>query len=136
MIYKKFYAEVGKLLYAIASADGKVDEKEYKMLRNMVRNKLVPMESDMDVFGTDAAYYAEIEFDFLNEQMADPEPAFNSFIDYVEAYHQSFDSHLKEVCFRLSKEIAHAYYGINKKESSMLKVLKKEMDKLEKKNAT
>ena len=130
MIYKKFYAEVGKLLYAIAIADGVVDEKEYRLLRNIVRNKLVPMEQSTDAFGTDAAYFAEMEFDVLYDQAAEAEPAFNSFIDFVEAHHKSFDKHLKDVCLQISREIAHAYYGINKKESSMLKTLKKEMQKV------
>jgi uncharacterized tellurite resistance protein B-like protein len=49
MVYKRFYAEVGKLLYAIASADGRVDEKEYRLLRDIVRQKLVPMENNTDV---------------------------------------------------------------------------------------
>ena len=130
MVYKKFYAEVGKLLYAIASADGRVDEKEYRMLRDLVRKKLVPMEESTDVFGTDAAYYAEMEFDVLYDQIADAEPAFDSFIDYVEANYQAFDKHLKDVCKQLSSEIGHAYYGMNKKESAMLKELKREMHKV------
>ena len=130
MVYKRFYAEVGKLLYAIASADGRVDEKEYRLLRDLVRQKLVPMENNTDVFGTDAAYYAEMEFDVLYDQIADAEPAFNSFIDYVEDHHLSFDNHLKDVCRQLAREVGHAYYGINKKESSMLARLKKEMDKI------
>ena len=79
MVFRRFYSEVGKLLYSIACIDGNVNRNEYEKLRDIVKQKLVPQEDNTDQFGTDAAYYAEIEFDILLEQMPNPVSCFNSF---------------------------------------------------------
>ena len=130
MVYQRFYSEVGKLLYAIASADGSVQKKEYGKLRDIVEKKLVPEEQSTDQFGTDSAYYAEIEFDILMEQSADSTACFNSFCNYVEVHRTAFDKHLKIMVMNLAKELAHVYHGTNTKEAAMIKKLKKRLDEV------
>lgn len=130
MVYRRFYSEVGKLLYAVAAVDGTVQKKEYDKLRDIVEKKLVPEEHSTDQFGTDSAYYAEIEFDILMEQSADSVSCFNSFCNYVEAHRTAFDKHLKIMVLNLAKELAHVYHGINTKEAVMIKKLKKKLDEI------
>ena len=85
MVYKQFYSEMGKMLYALANVDKEASQKEVKTLKELVRKELVPKESSIDVYGTDAAYYTEFEFDVLAETMMfEPEAAFESFINYIE----------------------------------------------------
>src|SRR5690606_13704785 len=79
MLYRQFYSELGKLLYAVADVDGMISQKEKKALQELVRKELVPVEKHTDKFGTDVAFYAEIEFDFLEDSMVEPEEAFESF---------------------------------------------------------
>ena len=128
MVYRRFYSEVGKLLYAIAAANGIVNREEYKKLRDIVEKKLVPEEHSTDQFGTDSAYYAEIEFDILLEQSADSTACFNSFCNYVEAHRTAFDAHLQAMTLNLTKELAHVDQGTNAKETEMIKKLKKRLD--------
>ncbi|HLG35429.1 MAG TPA: hypothetical protein VI757_11160 [Bacteroidia bacterium] len=130
MLYTEFYSALGKLLYAVADVDGTITQKEKKALREIVRNELAPAEKHTDFFGTDAAYYAETEFDFLEEGQADSETAFNSFIDFVEEHHTAFDERMKKVCLHVANELATAYKKKNKKEDILIGKLKQKLGKL------
>jgi|ERR1019366_4563009 hypothetical protein len=131
MLYREFYSEIGKLLYAVADIDGVITQQEKKKLQDIVKNELVPIEHHTDAVGTDAAYYTEIEFDFLDEQIADAETAFESFIDFIEEHHTAFDEKMKKVCLHIAKELAAAYRGTNKKETLLLKKLKQKLETIE-----
>jgi uncharacterized tellurite resistance protein B-like protein len=43
--YKVFYKELGKLLYSIAKADGTIQIKEMEMIRQIVKDELVPWKT-------------------------------------------------------------------------------------------
>ena len=134
MIYKQFYAELGKLLYAIADIDGVITLEEKKKLQHIVQNELAPIEQHEDAFGSDVAHYTEMEFDFLDELVADAEAAFDSFIGFIELHHIAFDSNLKKVSMHIVKELANAYRGKNKKEIKLIEKLKEKLEILEEKN--
>ena len=130
MIYREFYSELGKLLYAIADIDGFISKKEKRKLLEIVKKELVPVEMLKDEFGTDIAYYSEMEFDFLDGEIGDPESAFESFIDFVEEHHTAFDKKMKNVCMRIAKELAFEYRATNKKEKILIEKLKEKLDKI------
>jgi len=130
MVFRKFYSEVGKLLYSISCIDGTVNRKEYEKLRDIVKKKLVPQEDNTDQFGTDAAYYAEIEFDILLDRMPNPISCFNSFCDYIAAHHTAFDKHHKEMMIEMARDIAQVYRGTNSKEAELIKKLKKRLNEI------
>ena len=134
MTYKRFYSELGKLLYAIADSNGIISRKERDTLLAIVKKELVPAEMHTDEYGTDTAYYTGIEFDFLDEEIADTEAAFNSFIDYLEEHHTAFDNKMLQVCMRVAKELAASYHRVNKKEKALLTKLERVVDKIEKEN--
>lgn len=131
MIYERFYAELGKLIYAAAYIDGVITEKEKTALQNIIKNELVPTEKHLDKFGTNTAYYPEIELDFLNENSIDTEAAFNSFIDFVEDHHTAFNSYMKKLSLHIVEEIFNSYKGVNKKEKELLERLKTKLEKIE-----
>jgi len=131
MEYKDFYAELGKLLYAVADIDGVITQKEKTALQNIVKDELVPAERHMDEFNSDTAFYAEIEFDFLDEEIGDAEAAFNSFIDFIEEHHTAFDARMKKISLHITKELAEAYRGTNKKEKALIEKLKAKLNKIE-----
>jgi hypothetical protein len=131
MSYKEFYSELGKLLYAVADIDGVITQKEKNKLHDIVRKELVPAESHKDEFGTDAAYYSEIEFEFLDEEIGDTETAFNSFINFVEEHHTAFDEKMIRVCLRVARELAAAYRGTNKKEKMLVDKLRRKLEHIE-----
>lgn len=123
--YKKFYSELGKLLYAVADIDHIISQSEKKALYKMVRDELVPAEKHTDEFGTDTAFYAEIEFDFLDNEVTDSETALQSFVDYIEDHQRLIDQPMRNACFRMAEKLAKDYYGKNQKERELLDKLKK-----------
>jgi|ERR1017187_1952264 hypothetical protein len=130
MEYKRFYAEFGKLLYAVANVDGKITKKERTELLDLVKMELVPLEKHTDEYGTDAAYYVEIEFDFLDEQIVDADAAFNSFINYVENHKTAIDKRLITATRTISLKLAEASNETNKKEIKLLKRLNQSLDSI------
>lgn len=136
MLYKEFYSELGKLLYAVSDIDGAISEAEKKKLQDVVKNELVPAESHIDDFGTNAGFYSEMEFDFLDEEIGDAEAAFESFIDFVEEHHTAFDERMRKVSLHLMKELAQAYYGTNKKEKELIQKAKKILNEIDVKKST
>lgn len=131
MEYKEFYSELGKLLYAVADIDHVITQKEKKALLKIVRKDLVPAEAHTDTFGTDVAYYAEMEFDILDDQIADSESAFNSFTDFIEDHHTAIDERMKKTGLRVTREIARAYHGTNKKEKELIRKLREKLNKID-----
>ena len=124
MNYKDFYSEFGKLMYAVADVDGVISKKEKKEMMEMVANELVPAEEHKDERGMNDAHYAEIEFDILDEQMSDPESAFESFIEFIEEHHTALDDNMKKICLKVANKLAEAYHGTNKKEKLLIQKLK------------
>jgi hypothetical protein len=132
MLYQQFYSELGKLLYAIAHADQIISLQERKKLLEIVKSELVPVEAHKDYFDTNAAFYTEIEFDILDEQIAEPKAAFNSFLDFIEDHYSAFDERIISACVRVSKELAGAYRGTNKAEKKFIDILQRKVKELEK----
>lgn len=122
--YKRFYSELGKLLYAVADVDKVITPEEKKALQEMVRNELVPAEKHTDEFGTSVAHYAEIEFDFLDEQIIDSRTALQSFLDYVDDHRRLLSEPMRKGCIQLAQRLAHAYEGRSKKEQELLVLIK------------
>jgi hypothetical protein len=133
MNYNTFYSEVGKLLYAVAKADGHIRKNEYEKLKNIVTQRLAPSEMHNDKHGTDTAYYAEFEFDYLEENEIDAEAAFNSFLAFIEKHKTAITPELLDRINKSVQELAGSYRGITSSESTILTTLKKEMKRIFKK---
>jgi hypothetical protein len=130
MLYKQFYSELGKLLYAVADIDGIITPREKNILQDIVRKELMPSEKHLDEYGTNAALYAEIEFDFLQDEDADAETAFESFVNFVEDHHTAFDKKMRKICVHVATRLADEYYGTNRKEEELVTRLKLMFSKL------
>ena len=126
---KKFYAELGKLLYAIADADHDVTKKEYIKLKDIVKNELVPMETSTDQFGTDSAFYTQFEFEVATEQQMTSEDALASFISYVKQHRHDFTDERKKVCLKVMEEIEAVYHHHSKAEDEIFQTVKNEFRK-------
>jgi len=126
---KIFYAELGKLLYAIADADHNVRKKEYIKLKDIVMNELVPLEKQTDQFGTDNAFYTQFEFEVATEQQLTSEEALESFISYVKQHRHDFTEEREQVCLRVMEEIASVYKHHSKAENEIFRIVKNEFKK-------
>jgi uncharacterized tellurite resistance protein B-like protein len=122
-----FYKELGRQLYAIAAADGKVTDKEVATLKRIVSEQLVPQETSTDHFGTDQAYITEFEFEVLADRNASVEGAFDSFIAYMARHRNDLDQERKELIYRAADAVAHAFHGVNKAELPLLIELRKHL---------
>jgi hypothetical protein len=129
MIYKNFYSEVGKLLYALAKADGQISAEEINEIHQLVLKDLVPLEDSSDEFGTDSAYYVEMEFDFLNENSYDPDVAFDSFISYVEDHYTAFDERLKTAIMDVAETLINSFHSTSIKDHNYMVKLRQTLKK-------
>jgi hypothetical protein len=130
MFYRQFYSELGKLLYALASVDGVISDKEKAALKDFVRKDLVPNEKHTDKFGTDAAYYIEIEFDILEDAMPDTEATFDSFLEFIERHYTAIDKRMRDDSIRIAVKVANAFHKTSKKEKALIETLKKKLSAL------
>jgi uncharacterized tellurite resistance protein B-like protein len=122
-----FYKELGRLLYAIAAADGTISQKEMIMLKRIVSEQLVPQEVTTDHFGTDQAYITEFEFDVLADRSASVEGAFDSFIAYMARHRNDLTPERKALIYSAADSVANAFHGVNRHELPLLKELRKHL---------
>lgn len=106
MIPKQFYVEFGKVLYALAVADGHVSEKEKNAVIKLIKEKLAPIEDVPDRFGTDLAYYAEFAFETEEDLFDTKEAALESFITYLKVSNIRLPKTVKEACLDILKTLA------------------------------
>ena len=131
MKHEELYAELGKLLYAVADIDRKVSVAEKKRLIELIHERLLPHVDQSDEFGSSVAFYPEFQFSYLEAEIADAETAFYDFLDYLEEHHTAIDFTMRITCLELAREIAEASYGINKQEQALLDELKRRINRLE-----
>ncbi|MCB0791751.1 MAG: hypothetical protein H6595_08875 [Flavobacteriales bacterium] len=129
MNHQLFYKELGRLLYAIAAADGVVQDKEVATLKRVVKEQLVPTEPDTDHFGSDQAFIAEYEFDVLADRNAEADGCFNSFIAYISQHLTELTPELRGLIERMADAVADSFHGTNKSELGYLIELRKELAK-------
>lgn len=122
--YKRFYAELGKLLYAVCDIDKIITPEEKREFQKIVRQELVPNEQNTDQYGTSAASYAEMEFDVLDDQIMDSKTALDSFLDYIDDHRRLLDERMRKTCIILAQQLADAYAGRSKKEQQLLLQIK------------
>ncbi len=127
MNHQLFYKELGRMLYAIAAADGVVSKAEVAMLHEVVLTELVPAEPATDIYGTDQAWITEFEFDVLVDQQADPQGEFDSFIAYLSQHRKEVGPELRETILRVAKKVANAFHGVNRHELPFLSALHREL---------
>jgi uncharacterized tellurite resistance protein B-like protein len=130
MNYSVFYREFGKMLYAIAKADGAIQLKELEEVHKIIKEDLAPLEESVDEFGTDKAFYAEFQFEIMEEADENVENALYSFLSYVKSHKEHLSPKLKKICINAVEKVAMAYKGTNKVEQFMIDVLKKELKAL------
>jgi len=129
MNHQLLYKELGRLLYAVAAVDGRVQPAEVRKLHEVVQAVLVPLEPATDKYGTDQAWITEFEFDVLAEQGADAQGEFDSFIAYISQHRKELTPDLKETILRMAEAVAMAFHGVDRKEQALLNLLARELDR-------
>lgn len=117
---KNFYQKTGSLFFAFANADGTVHAKEVAVLKNMIREKWLPLDDIEDDYGTDAAFQIEIVFDWLMEADKKSKDCFDDFSEFYKEHTSLFSESIKNLIFETSSAIANSFSGKNKAELVLL----------------
>lgn len=124
MFYEELYAELGKLFYQIAAADGKVAAAEKKALDDLVRETWEPLELTTDEFGSDQADLIIAAFDY-EEAEGEHEHGLGYFESFFNENRSRFTAAIKKSILQTGQAIAEAYRSKNKREEKLLDQLKK-----------
>ena len=109
---QKFYQNLGKLFYAVASIDGNVEDIEIETLKQRVEaewrtEKEASMIMDM--------------FDWLHkDQEYDANTCFKSFLNYMASHKALFTASRKASILKTASTIAHSFSRNNKSELILL----------------
>ncbi|OIP01553.1 MAG: hypothetical protein AUJ98_03860 [Bacteroidetes bacterium CG2_30_33_31] len=126
MEYKEYYTELGKLLYAVAKADGEVQDEELYQIYKIVVEEI----SDDNLFerGEEVdSYYTEFEFEALIDKNTDMHEAFNSFLLFYGENEKDFTKKMKLTTLKAMEAVANAYEGIVPEEQLLIDNLKKRL---------
>lgn len=110
------YQKLGYLFYSIAAADKNISPKEIQELNHAVQKSWLKYDDSTDEYGTDAAYYINIAFEYLTETMPTADEAFQQFEAFYVDNREVFTKELKNQIIDTTSDIGHAFAGINKAE--------------------
>lgn len=106
---KQYYKELGKLVYAIAVADGFVQEEEKYNLHQFVLKQLAHHEKTHDSSGMNQAFYVDFEFDSYVNNHPELNGTAKAFVKFVKENADPGDEALIERSIQLMENVAHAY---------------------------
>jgi hypothetical protein len=118
--YQKIYENLGYLFYAIAAADQQVRPAEIEKLKTLVAKEWLPLENSIDNYGTDAAHYISISFEYLLNESIPSDEAYSVFSDYYQQHSAAFSTELKQKISKTSSAIANAFAHRNKNEQQYI----------------
>lgn len=123
---KQFYKELGRLLYSVAMADGKVQEEEIKMLHKLISG-LAFSEATSDSSGMNHAFYAEFEFEKYVKDNVKIKEACDSFINFLNSNVADLDPILISKSVDAIEKIADAFNKVSEEEREVINKVKKEI---------
>lgn len=121
---EKLYENLGKLFYAIAAVDDIIHKEEIDTLKKIVERDWVRVDDHHDEFGTDAAYFIEIIFDWLEENQPPAYQAFYEFKEFKEENEKLFTLRIKKLIWKTALSIAESFGERNTDEQTMLSKLR------------
>jgi uncharacterized tellurite resistance protein B-like protein len=125
---KQFYKELGQLLYSVAYADGKVRKQEVEALKDFVLKELAPAENSTDASGMNQAFYAQFEFEQLEEKHQPPHLVFLQFLNYLRSHLTLMSDFQKQSIVKAVKRVADAYKKTNKQEQEVIDIIMQEVE--------
>lgn len=123
MNYANLYEHLGRLFYAVAAADGEVNEKETLTLKKEIEAIWLPLENSKDLYGSDAAHKIWMAFETSDEQSMDAKEAFEVFKNYYHHTQSDWTPDLKKKVQKTSAAVANAFDRYNKAELQILSAL-------------
>ena len=126
----QFYQNLGKLFYAVAASDKRVEKIEIDKLKEIVKKEWLTSNFSDDNIKTNAEAAIINTFKWLEEDSEyDAETCFKSFLSFKRQNEQLFNGEINALIMRTTGAIASAFSGINKQELIMLTRLKMKLNK-------
>jgi hypothetical protein len=121
---KGFYSELGKLLYAVANADGNISVLESAEISKQIRERLLHREMNTDRFGSSKAWVTQFAFDTAVDKNLNSREVLNAFMDYAREQADRLTDQEIDICLNMCDHIAEAYRHRNKKENDLIAQLR------------
>jgi|SRR6185437_11963780 len=123
MSQQNIHIAMGSLGYAIAKADGVIQDNEKQTI-----TKLAQQEFDL---GSNDVEWIRNMFLKMEKENISLEDAYDYAMDMLEAnrFEFDFDSSVKKKCLRFIERIAESFGGVSYKEQSILEKLKVDLDR-------
>jgi uncharacterized tellurite resistance protein B-like protein len=123
MSRQNIHMAMGSLAYAIAKADGQIQEQEKEIIRKLAQKEFELNDSDNE--------WIKNMFANLEENQITLEDAYNYALDVLEAnrYDFDFDQSMKEKCVRFMERIAEEIDGVSTDEQMIIKKFKMDIKK-------
>jgi hypothetical protein len=125
---KQFYKELGRLLYAVAIVDGRIQGEEVKALHKFVSHELALSEASSDSSGMNLAFYVDFEFEDYASQKISLQAAYDSFINFLDANIMNIDPVLVKKSVQAIEKVAAAFENTNMQESALIDKIKKDIN--------
>ncbi|MCS6822719.1 MAG: TerB family tellurite resistance protein [Cytophagaceae bacterium] len=124
MSLQNIHTAMGSLAYAVAKADGKVQDEERAILIKLAQEEF-DLHSDADY-----EWIANM-FKRLEENKISLEEAYNFAIDTLEANRHDYDftESMKKKCITFMERVSEAFGGISLEEQSVIEKFKKDLTK-------
>lgn len=119
-IMNLLYQNLGKLFYAVAAIDKKINAQEVASLKKHVNDYWMNLENVNDHFGSDSAYQIEVVFNELINTMPDAQQALSDFESFRNNHEKLFTQQVKQMIWKTCDDIATSFSGKNKSELVIL----------------
>lgn len=123
---KQYYKELGKLIYAVAMADGVIQPEEVDKLQSTVMKELVANEPSIDSSGMNQAFYVDFEFEKSESEHLDIDEAVRSFNQFIYLNNEPSDEALMRRSLKLLKNVSNVY--TDKKEKLIIALVEKKVN--------
>ena len=121
---EKLYSHIGKLFYAIAMADRKIDRKEILALKNMVSKNWMHESFTPDHFNTDGPQEILEAFSQMQHIKAESDSCFSAFRNFYLENQRLFTQDVKKQIWETAQSMALSMAKKNKSELIILAKLR------------
>jgi uncharacterized tellurite resistance protein B-like protein len=119
---ESLYYAIGELAYAVARADGKIQEQEKEKIHQIVENALKNNEHNFDI--------SEIVFQLMERDKVDSRTSYNWAMKQIRLNSHYLSPKLKKTIISVMEQVAEAYPPITGEERELIEDCKKEMEEI------
>jgi|JFJP01.1.fsa_nt_gi hypothetical protein len=129
MDLKLFYTALGRVVYAIAKADGAIQHEEVASVFHFVITQIIAIEQEnFDGRSALEAFYTEKEFNRLRDENVSMTEAFDQFIQFYDLNKNACDTNMKATCLHIIEKVALAFNGIEASELAIIENVRKKFN--------